>query len=644
MTSSPGGAVEPRFVAIHNALAAMGLAQVGPMQRGSLAEGREARLPIELAAQCTTLVALGGDGVRDLDAALVDPTGKSLAHDVTRDPQAVVHACVDAPGTYTLVLTMRRGSGDFVTAAWSGGARDDAAIAGEIAAKSGAGTCESPIPLAAGTYNASTARGESENEGSCANTVSRELVYRLELATRQRVSIEVDPRFDAVLYLRRDDCSNAEGEVACSDDTPRGHTSRVDEVLDPGTYFVFVDGYNSEAGAFKMSVGLSDVPTLAEACQRARVLAPGPPKNGTTHASYDHGGASCGEGAKGPDTIYRLDVAQRSRVRVVLHSDDFPPVVHVRRRCEDERSEVACFDAGEADGDATFVDVLDPGSYAVFADAADHGADGSFTAEVETDREQGAGVSGDACGDAQPLPANEPLVSDDTFAAHDDLTGRCGGAGGADVVYRVDVAHRSRLSSSFTGEEGKHLFVLSRACGDPSGEIACGDAIDESVAPGTYYLAVDGESARSFGKFDFEWHLRDTGGQEAACRSTVALASGATIAGTTAGAADKFSSSCAGRTDAQASADKVYKIVLARRARVLLALSTPTWDGVLVLRRSCLDASPARGSVEVECNNDADDVHHARIDTVLDAGTYYVVVDGHASHNDGPFTLEYRAL
>jgi len=642
-SAPPGSAIEPRFVAIHNALAAMGLAQVGPMQQGSLAEGREARLPIELGAQCATLVALGGEGVRDLDATLVDPTGKAIAHDVTRDAQAVVRACVEAPGTYTLVLKMQRGAGDFVTAAWSGGARDDGAAAADAAARAAAGTCEAPIPLVAGTYNGSTARGESDNEGSCANSVSRELVYRLEIATRQRVTIEVDPHFDAVLYVRRDDCTDADGEVTCNDDTPHGHSSRIDEVLDPGTYFVFVDGYNNEIGAFKMNVALSEVPTLAEACQKARPLALGSPKTGSTHASYDHAGASCGDGAKGPDTIYQVELAQRSRVRVLVHSDDFPPVVHLRRQCADDRSEVGCADAGANDGDVAFIGVLDPGRYAVFADASDHAADGSFTATLETDREQGGGVSGDACGDAQPLPPSEALVSGDTFSARDDVSGRCGGAGGADLVYRVDVPHRSRFTSSFTGEEGKHVFVLSRSCGDRAGEIACGDAIDEVIAPGTYYLAVDSD-ASGFGRFDFEWHTRDIAGQEAACRGTPVLRSGVAVTGSTAGATDKFSSSCAGRSDAQTSSDRVYQIVLARRTRVTIALATPSWDGVLVLRRSCLDGSASRAGAEIECNNDADDIHHARIDTVLEAGTYYVVVDGHASNNDGPFTLEYRAL
>src|ERR1700751_3417227 len=76
--STGSGALEPRFVAVHNALAAMGLAQVGPIHEGSLAEGKEARVPLDLPAGCTTVVAIGGDGVRDLDATLADAQGRAI--------------------------------------------------------------------------------------------------------------------------------------------------------------------------------------------------------------------------------------------------------------------------------------------------------------------------------------------------------------------------------------------------------------------------------------------------------------------------------------------------------------------------------------------------------------------------------------
>src|ERR1700728_2150992 len=75
-----GAALEPRFVAIHNALTAMGLAQVGPIQQGSLAEGQTARVSLDLPSGCVTVAAIGGEGVRDVDATLFDARGTALAH------------------------------------------------------------------------------------------------------------------------------------------------------------------------------------------------------------------------------------------------------------------------------------------------------------------------------------------------------------------------------------------------------------------------------------------------------------------------------------------------------------------------------------------------------------------------------------
>jgi hypothetical protein len=650
--SSRGTELEPRYVAVHNALASMGLAQVGPMQRGSLAQGREARLRVELGATCTTIVALGGEGVADLDATLLDPDDKPVGHDTTRDPQAVVRACVERPGAYTLVLKMAAGAGEFLAATWTGGAAtpgaQGATATTAVAATPGRGTCDAPIPLAAGSISGSTARGDADNEGACANSSSRELVYKLDVATRQRVTIEVDPRFDAVLYVRKDDCADVEAEVACNDDWGHARTSRVDEVLDPGAYYVFVDGYGNETGSFHMNVALSDAPTLAEVCQKARPLASGLPVQGTTGASFDHARASCGDEAKGADVVYKLDVAQRARVRVGLHSDDFSPVVHVRRMCADDATEVGCFSTGASDDEAAYVGLLDRGTYAVFADGSDKEQSGRFTIQAELAPEQGSGGPGDACADAQGLPAaSERNVAGDTFASRDDFAGKCGGAGAADVVYKVEIPRRSRIGARFSRQEGRHVFVLSRSCGDRGAEIACGPSLDEVVMPGTYWLAVDGARPDAFGKFLFDWRVREVASQEAACRSAPSIAEGQTT-GTTAGAGDRFTTSCGGREDGQASPDRLYRLVLAKRTHVRLALATPTWDGVLAVRKACLEpqggASVGARAAEAACNNDSEDTHHARIDTTLDAGTYFVHVDGHAAGNEGPFTLEYHAV
>lgn len=659
-TTPKAGELEPRYVAVHNALAAMGLAQVGPIQQGSLAEGREARLRLDLAAQCTTIVALGGQGVRDLDVALLDAEDKPVVRDTTKEPQATLRACPETAGRYTLVVRMAAGNGDFMAATWAGGIGGAPAVAtpGSPAALAGAGsgTCEAPFLLASGITSGNTRRGEAENAGACASSESKELVYKLDVPRRQRVTIEVDPQFDSVLYVRKDECGESDSEVACNDDVSSGNKrggsnngsskgSRIDEVLEAATYFVFVDGYNNEAGPFRMTVTVADVPALADTCRQLRPLGSGKISS-TLAGAFDNVHASCGSDAKGPDVPHRFDLGTRARVRIAMHSSELAPAVHVRKQCTDEHSEVACADSGMTDEDATWAGVLDPGSYVVFADSSDKDGRGRYTLQTETEPEGGSGIRGDACGDATTLSLTERVIEGDTFAAKDDVAGRCGGQGAPDAVYRFELQKRTRVTARIGAEEGSHVLVLLRSCADRSSEIACGNPIDEMLAPGIYYLAVDGKTADQMGHYSFQFSARDVSAQEAACRSPQALVDGQTLQASTGNAGDKFTTSCAGREDGQASADRVFKITLAQRQKVRLLLTTPSFDGVLAIRKACMDPPRATNvrTNEAACNNDFGDAHHSKIETMLDPGTYFVIVDGHQAKNEGSFTLEYKTV
>jgi hypothetical protein len=653
--ASRSGELEPRYVAVHNTLAAMGLAQIGPIQQGSLAEGRDTRVRLDLAAQCTTIVVIGGPGVRDVDVSLLDPEDKPVAHDTTKEPQATIRTCPETAGRYTLLVKMAAGAGDFMAATWTGGTAAPMAPgqSSASAAATASGTCESPFVLAPGMTTGNTRRGEAEHAGSCASSDSKELVYKLEVTRRQRVSIEVDPQFDSVLYVRKDECAESESEVACNDDAAaaaakRGTSSkgsRIDEVLDAGNYFVFVDGYGTESGTFRMNVQIADVPTLAEACRQVRPL--GPSKiSAVLTGSFDHAHASCGAEAKGPDALHRFDLGARGRVRITEHSADFAPAVHLRKQCTDEHSEIGCADSGVKSDEATWAGMLPAGSYVVFADSSDKDARGRYTLEAELAPEAGSGVRGDTCGDATSLALSDKGVEGDTFLARDDVAGKCGGQGAADVVYRFELTRRSRVTARFEQQESEHVFVIMRSCADRSSEIACGPLVDEMLAPGVFYLAVDGANADALGRFTFNFLARDVSAQENACRTPPALVDGQTVQGSTIGAGDKFTTSCGGRDDGQASPDRLYKIVLGARARVRLLLTTPTWDGVVAIRKSCIEPARSVGprSVEAACNNDSGDSHHAKIETTLEPGTYFVVVDGHQARNEGAYTLEYRIL
>jgi hypothetical protein len=298
-----------------------------------------------------------------------------------------------------------------------------------------------------------------------------------------------------------------------------------------------------------------------------------------------------------------------------------------------------------SDDVATYTGVLEAGGYAVFADSTGREGDGRFTLLAETSPMQGSGAPGDTCPDAFPIAASA-RYDGDTFPSRDDVAGSCGGAGAPDEVYRLDLPKRMRLTTRIARQEGHHVFVLTRTCGDRSGEIACGATIDQVVSPGTYWLAVDGATPMDFGRYSFEARFHDVGAQETACKSAPILRSGSTVTASTDGAGDKFTTSCGGREDTQSNPDRMYRIDLAHKSHVTLALTTATWDGVLALRRSCVDPVPATGvqANELRCNNDdGGDSHRAKIDMNLEAGTYYVLVDGNATGNSGPFTLDYRA-
>jgi hypothetical protein len=630
----------------------MGLVEVGPIQRGSLTEGREVGVPVELGAGCATLVALGGDGVRDLDAALMDPGGAVVARDLTHDPQAVVRACVENAGVYRLVVKMSEGQGEYMAATWSGGVDRAGAVEGAgqaTAAGAGpSGTCDAPLPLTAGSFEGNTARGEATNDGTCATSSGKEIVYRVDLATRKRIVLDTEPRFDSVLYVRKDDCTDVEAEVegACNDDVGHERRSHVEAVLEPGTYFVFVDGTPNEAGPYKLKVALDDVPTIGDVCRAARPLAPGIAASGATTGGFDSAQAVCGQGAKGADAAYTLGLVSQARVRLSERSGDFSPVVHARKSCTDDSSEIACSEEGMSDDTATYTGVLAAGSYAVFADSSGRDGEGHYTVLAETAPVQGVGAPGDSCADAFPIGGSGKYEGD-TFPSRDDVAGSCGGAGAADEVYRLDLPKRMRLSARLSRQEGRHVLVLTRACGDRAAEVACGATVEQVLSAGTYWLAVDGATPGDFGRYALEARLHDVTAQETACKAAPLLRPGTVVNATTDGAGDKFTTSCGGREDTQSNPDRVYRIDVPRREHLALTLDTPAWDGVLALRRACVDPAAASSvqSVELRCNNDdGGDTHRARIDMTVEPGSYYVLVDGHLTGNSGPFSLEYRVV
>jgi hypothetical protein len=136
------------------------------------------------------------------------------------------------------------------------------------------GTCRSPLPLLADgvpligdhTIEGNTSDGIHQVVPSCNRTSTAvESVYTF--TTTQRLGLEARVSgYDTVLHLRKKrtadgaaDCLDdaAAKTLACSDDSspPGDYGSRITVALDPGTYYLIVDGFDAaQFGAFALSV------------------------------------------------------------------------------------------------------------------------------------------------------------------------------------------------------------------------------------------------------------------------------------------------------------------------------------------------------------------------------------------------------
>src|SRR5690606_5491039 len=106
------------------------------------------------------------------------------------------------------------------------------------------------------------------------------------------------------------------------------------------------------------------------------------------------------------------------------------------------------------------------------------------------------------------------------------------------------------------------------------------------------------------------------------------------VSGSTSGRKDSFRASCAGEAQ---SGDVIYRIRLKKRSHVEVSLGS-SYDAALHLRRSCLDDAS-----EIACNDDHGDNRHSKVEATLEPGTYFVVVDGFRTGNEGTYELSYSA-
>lgn len=92
---------------------------------------------------------------------------------------------------------------------------------------------------------------------SCQTRTGNDFVYILHVESPLRVTFTTSGALgDAILYVRETTCTSPAAEIACNDDisSSNRHASVTVELTPGKSYFLFVDGYNSNQGAYTLTI------------------------------------------------------------------------------------------------------------------------------------------------------------------------------------------------------------------------------------------------------------------------------------------------------------------------------------------------------------------------------------------------------
>lgn len=284
----------------------------------------------------------------------------------------------------------------------------------------------------------------------------------------------------------------------------------------------------------------------------------------------------------------------------------------LRTVCDDRDTEMQC--AGSFPAQIRIAS-LEPGTYFILIGAVD----GTVDVEVSLD-------------DPTPPPTNEScdmpmdVSAGGTFAGSfvdvaDDVTTSCGGTNAPDLTYEFTLTEERDVVFSALSATGDSVSVaLSDECGSEEDELRClrgspASGRAHQLAPGTYYLVVEGSASREV-DFTLDVAFEDPTPPPAGdvCANAIDLTVGTPFTGTLADKQDDLATDCGFFFR-----DAVHEFTIGSTSDVTIEadgggpfmyMSVRTTCDDVDSRLRCDSGNPARASLRS-----------------LSAGTYYVVVE-----------------
>ena len=204
----------------------------------------------------------------------------------------------------------------------------------------------------------------------------------------------------------------------------------------------------------------------------------------------------CG-GEGGGDVVYAATIDERATISVAVAAPYATRVYVLDSPCQDETL-LAC-----GTTQATTAE-LDPGTYYIVVDSDDAEQTGDFSLTVQL--EASPLPANDTCDTVVPINAGQQViqVNGTTKWGLDQYSGTCGGDGASDVVYSFEATDvNDDLLITIDAPFSSVLVLRAQDCTDGF-QLSCstnGTLSIPGLAPGVYYLFVDGVAADDEGAF-----------------------------------------------------------------------------------------------------------------------------------------------
>jgi hypothetical protein len=521
----------------------------------------------------------------------------------------------------------------------------DGAIDEDPCVTSSADTCATArVVTAPGTYALPTAGARKDYAASCGVSLAsaaRDVVLQIVVPPGPARDLDVWATTTAgeVSVALQRTCGDSTSEVACG---PGASTSRSrGRSLAPGTYTAIVTSETEAVVEVEVDMPDATAAPANEACNAPAAITPDVAFDvALVDARKDLPGACAA--AEG-ELTYALTLAQPADVRVFASTrrGAGAPVVGLRStHCTDANDELRCRDATTG---PLFARGLPAGTYVVTV-AATAAIDASVLVKTYAPT---ATPPGQTCAAPPPIAADVETAID--LAGQEDaiedgcLPGSPNGAFALALPSPSDVLLVGRFAQGDTGA----VSLDTPAC-TAATRLACAPgatplrASKRGVAAGEYRVVVTSSIGAAAKVTAFvrpaSAPVVVTGADT--CATAIDVPDGgAFFTGDTSASTADFDDGCDAPTAPGGAPDQVLRLVLAGPRHVILDMEGSTYTTILDVRKglTCPGTS-VPGACFVGFGG-----ARSFLDLTLDAGTYWLVIDGYAN-DKGPWNLDVRVL